>query len=94
MTRPTPPDCVLFHQLEARLLFATQISFQDFSSTTGLTGNGFGGSPIAAGNRLRLTDSQDFTARSVWFNTAVPITEFRTNFSFRIRVEPDRKRTA
>lgn len=72
-------------RLESRVLFANQISFTDFSNTTDLVGNGFGGDPIVGGSRLRLTNSQNFTARSVWFDTAVPITAFRTDFSFRIR---------
>jgi hypothetical protein len=72
--------------LESRTLLATtpQISFNDFSSTTGLVGNGFGGSVINAGSALRLTDGQVHESRSLWSSTRVPINKFTSHFSFQI----------
>ncbi|MBC8106074.1 MAG: hypothetical protein H7Z14_05755 [Anaerolineae bacterium] len=85
MSRQPVRSIVAVDQLEARRMFATQISFTDFSSTAGLFSNGFGSGPISISNRLRLTDAgQQNQARSVWFGTAVPITQFRTDFTFRI----------
>jgi hypothetical protein len=72
-----------FELLEPRQLFAvTQINFPDFSNTTNLVGNGFGSNALTSGNLLRLTRNVDHEARSVWFGTAVPITRFRSDFTF------------
>ena len=72
-------------RLEQRTLLAgNQIHFNDFSSTTNLVGNGFSGDPITSASHLRMTNDVDHEARSVWFGTAVPITNFRTDFTFRI----------
>jgi hypothetical protein len=70
--------------LESRTLLATtpQISFPDFASTSGLVSNGFGGSAINVGDRLRLTDGGLLQRRSVWSQTRVPIDQFTTHFSF------------
>lgn len=73
-----------FETLEQRrLLAATQIDFPNFSTTTNLTGNGFGGNPINNGSVLRMTRNIVHEARSVWFNNAVPIGIFRTDFTFK-----------
>lgn len=71
------------HLLEPRVLFATQIAFNNFADTAHLVGNGFGGSSITQGNRLRLTnDNAQYEARSVWYDAPVSIKRFRTDFSF------------
>src|SRR3954467_2788163 len=72
----------MFETLETRTMLAAQILFNDFSSTTGLTGNGFTGA-INAANRARMTHGLNNEATSVWFNTAVPIDTFRTDFTFK-----------
>jgi hypothetical protein len=63
-------------------LFA-QISFTDFSSTSGLTLNG---SAVQAGNVLRLTsDGTNHVTGTAWFSPRQPVTgSFSTTFSFRI----------
>lgn len=71
-------------QLEARRLFASaQIHFLDFSSTSHLASNGFSGA-INSGNKLRMTDGVTAEARSVWYDSAVPIGNFRCTFSYRV----------
>ncbi len=71
--------------LEHRMLLAAQIHFTDFSSTTGLVTNGFGAAPVTSSNKLRMTDGQLQESRSAWFNTAVPIDQFRSDFSYRAK---------
>jgi hypothetical protein len=69
--------------MEARVLLSTsQFHYPDFSSSSGLVGNGFGGS-ITSGNKLRLTDSVLYEARSVWRSTPVAIGQFKSTFSYR-----------
>src|SRR6185295_2775848 len=79
-------SAVFLELLESRVLFAVspQITFDDFATTTGLIGNGFGGSAINAGSALRLTDSLFHQNRSVWSSTHVPIDTFTSHFSFQI----------
>ncbi|HEY7088664.1 MAG TPA: L-type lectin-domain containing protein, partial [Tepidisphaeraceae bacterium] len=81
------PACLDF--LESRLLFAAtpQIDFSDFASTTHLVANGFGGSSITSGNQIRMTTDLHHQARSVWFDTAVPVGQFSTNFSFQSKAD-------
>ncbi|CAN5334841.1 hypothetical protein BH09PLA1_BH09PLA1_13690 [soil metagenome] len=71
--------------LETRtFLSAAQISYPDFASTANLVMNGYSGNSAAAlSTRLPLTENEFHQSRSVWFNTAVPIERFRTDFTFR-----------
>jgi hypothetical protein len=70
--------------MEARLFLSTsQFHYPDFSSTSGLVGNGFSGS-ITSGTRLRLTDGANYQARSVWHSTPVAVGQFRSTFSYRV----------
>ena len=72
-----------FESLENRLfLSVSQPSFSDFSSTTGLVGNGFGPNALHNGTRLALTSNVNNEARSVWWNQAVPIDTFTSHFSY------------
>jgi hypothetical protein len=69
--------------MEARVFLSTsQFHYPNFSSSSGLVGNGFGGS-ITSGNKLRLTDNVLYEARSVWRSTPVAIDQFRSTFSYR-----------
>jgi hypothetical protein len=67
-----------------RLLSVTQISFPNFSSTTGLVTNGYGSSATTSANSLVLTDGSLSEARSVLDSTKVPIDTFTSHFSFKI----------
>ncbi|PYV53871.1 MAG: hypothetical protein DMG91_16075 [Acidobacteria bacterium] len=59
-----------------------QITFNNFSSTTGLTLNG---SAARSGNVLRLTPANVGQAGSAWFNTAQPLQQgFTTKFDFQV----------
>lgn len=66
-----------------QLLSSATISYPDFSSTTGLTANGFGSTPPTSGGELVMTDSQQNEARSVFYDTPVPFDHFTTHFSYR-----------
>jgi hypothetical protein len=69
--------------LEARrLLSGAQLSYTDFSSTTGIASNGYGSSSTTLGTALLMTDGQFQEARSDIFTTKVPIHTFTANFSF------------
>jgi len=70
--------------LEPRqLLSAASISYSDFSSTAGLTANGFGSTAPNGSGELVMTDSQQNEARSVFYDTPVPFDHFTTHFSYR-----------
>jgi len=65
--------------LPARAM-ATVISYNDFSSTAGLT---LGGSAVQQGGNIRLTSlSPTFQAGGVFSNTAVDINNFSASFTF------------
>ncbi len=64
-------------------MLAAQINFSDFSDITHLSPNGFASNPITSSNRLRMTDNQLAEGRTAWFDTAVPIDTFRTDFIWR-----------
>jgi hypothetical protein len=68
--------------LEQRRLLTAQISYANFSSTTGLVANGYGSADKTTGTALALTDGNDYEARGVFFGTRVPIDTFTTHFSF------------
>jgi hypothetical protein len=55
-----------------------------FSSTVGLTGNGFGNTPMLSGSSLRLTDGGGYEARSVFTSAPVNVQAFSTSFSFTV----------
>jgi len=69
--------------LEGRqLLSATpQISFANFSSTTGLVTNGYGSNPTTASSQLVLTDNAQSEARSVFYSQKEGIDTFSTSFT-------------
>jgi hypothetical protein len=70
--------------LERRqLLSSASISYANFSSTTGLTANGFGSTSPTASGELVMTDSLNNEARSVFYNKPVPFDHFTTHFSYR-----------
>ncbi len=75
------------HPLEAlerrELLSSATINYSDFSSTAGLTANGFGGTAPTSSGQLVMTDSQNNEARSVFYNTPVPFDHFTTHFSYK-----------
>ena len=64
-----------------------QISFTDFTSTTGLTLNGNAAAAVNGQNMnvLRLTPNQTYQAGSAWFNTQQPVSApFSTTFTFQL----------
>jgi hypothetical protein len=73
----------LLEVLETRRLMSAQPNFANFSSTTGLVGDGFGSSAITSGNALQLTDSQPHEARAVWWSRKVGVDHFTTSFAFK-----------
>lgn len=72
----------MFESLETRQLMAAQINYTDFSSTTGLSLNGFNTTSISA-NRIQLTSGVNTQSRSVFYQTKEPISQFKTDFTFR-----------
>ena len=70
-------------QLEQRRLLTAQLSFTDFSSTTGLAFNGYGSSPTTSNNQLVLTDGTG-EARSVLSTTKVPTNTFTAHFTYQV----------
>lgn len=58
-----------------------------FTSAAGLlTANGFGTTPAVAGAVLRLSDGGNNQSRSVWLKTPQTITQFTTEFVFKMTV--------
>ena len=73
--------CMVFVITAAAQLTA-QITFNNFSSTTGLTLNG---SAARSGSVLRLTPATVGQAGSAWFNTAQPVQQgFTSKFDFQV----------
>src|SRR5580704_2654976 len=73
-----------FEPLEKRqLLSSATISYPNFSSTAGLTDNGFGSNALASSGQLVMTHSQVGEATSVFFNKPVLCDRFTTQFSYR-----------
>ena len=68
-------------RLEDRRLLTAQISFANFSSTTGLQLNGYGSSATTSGNSLLLTDATG-EARSALSTTKVPVNTFTAHFTY------------
>src|SRR5580658_5437442 len=75
-----------FDSLESRQLLSasTSVTFNTFSSTSGLYLNGWGKAEVVNKNALLMTDGGGAEARSAWWNTAVGIGTFDTSFSFQI----------
>jgi hypothetical protein len=69
--------------LEGRQLLTAspQISFANFSSTTGLVTNGYGSNPTTASSQLVLTDGANNEARTVFYGTKEGIDTFSTSFT-------------
>lgn len=55
-----------------------------FASAADLATNGFGPAPAVVGSGLRLTDGGNNEARSVWLKNPQPITQFTTEFVFKL----------
>ena len=84
--RKKTPQTKFFEVLESRQLLSgtPQINFPNFSSTTGLVTNGYGGGATTVSNDLQLTDGQLGEARSAIDSTLVPINTFTAHFTFQI----------
>lgn len=80
----------VIESLERRtLLAAAQINFADFSDSSHLVENGYVADRVVVDNKLRLTNNQNYQARSVWYDQAMPIERFRSDFSFRVSRNSD-----
>ena len=60
------------------------LSFSNFSSTTGLLTNGFGSASVVDNGKLRLLDNRGGETRSVYWGRKVSIASFSCDFSFLI----------
>jgi len=83
--RAAKAHSLLLENLESRrLLSGAQIDYPDFSSLTGLVFNGYGTSAKSSGDKLLLTDNVGSEARSVFYQSKVPVDVFSAHYSFTI----------